>query len=55
MPVILAPILEGKLQAWEDFARQLSGPKFEDLNSRHGLTRHAAWLAETLARTIPGV
>ena len=49
MAVILAPILEGKLDAWKDFARGLSGPEFEDFNSRYDLTRHAAWLAETPA------
>ena len=27
MSVILAPILEGKLQAWKDWAGKLSGPK----------------------------
>ena len=49
MSVILAPILEGKLQAWKDFARELSGREFEDFNDRYGLTRHAVWLAETPA------
>ena len=49
MPVILAPILEGKLQAWKDWAGKLRGPVFEILNSRYDLTRHAAWLAETPA------
>ncbi len=49
MSVILAPIVEGKVQAWKDWAGKLSGPEFEDFNRRHGLTRHAAWLAETPA------
>ena len=49
MSVILAPIVEGKLQAWKDWAGELSGQEFEDFNSRYGLTRHAAWLAETPA------
>ena len=49
MAVILAPIVEGKLDAWKDFARSLSGREFEDFNSRYDLTRHAAWLAETPA------
>ena len=47
MAVILAPILDGKLQAWKDWAGELSGPAFEDFNKRYDLTRHAAWLAET--------
>ena len=49
MSVILAPILEGKLQAWKDWAGKLSVAEFEDFNSRYDLTRHAAWLAETPA------
>ena len=49
MSVILAPILEGKLQAWKDWAGELSGAEFEDFNSRYDLTRHAVWLAETPA------
>ena len=52
MSVILAPIVEGKLQAWKDWAGELSGPEFEDFNSRYSLTRHAAWLAETPAGPI---
>ena len=47
MGVILTPIVDGNLQAWKDWAGGLSGPEFEDFNSRYGLTRHAAWLAET--------
>jgi len=49
MSLILAPILDGKLQAWKDWAGKLSGAEFEDFNSRYDLTRHAAWLAETPA------
>ena len=52
MSVILAPIVEGKLQAWKDWAGELSGQEFEDFNSRYGLTRHAAWLAETPMGTV---
>ena len=52
MGVILAPILDGKVGAWKDWVDELSGPRsegFKDLNSRSGLTRHDAWLAETPA------
>ena len=49
MSVILAPILDGKLQAWKDWAGELRGPAFEDFNNRYDLTRHVAWLAETPA------
>ena len=49
MGVILAPILEGKVEAWKQWTAELDGPRkaeFEDLNKRYGLTRHAAWLTE---------
>ena len=53
MGVILAPIVEGKLQAWKDWTRgELMGSRseeFKDLNRRYGLTRHVAWLTETPA------
>ena len=41
--------MEGKLQAWKDWAGELRRPEFEDFNRRYGLTRHRAWLAETPA------
>ena len=50
MGVIVAPIVEGKLEAWKQWCTELSGSRAEDLkdfNRRYGLTRHAAWLAET--------
>ena len=52
MGVILAPIVEGKPQAWKDWCAELSGPRSKELadfNRRYGLTRHASWLAETPA------
>ena len=50
MGVILAPIVEGKLETWKAWVEELNGPRSQDLrdfNKRHGLTRHAAWLTET--------
>ena len=50
MGVVLAPIVEGKLDAWKQWCEDLSGPRKEGLayfNRRYGLTRHASWLAET--------
>ena len=50
MGVILAPILEGKLEAWKAWIGELAGSQKEalaDFNRRYGLTRHAAWLTET--------
>ena len=50
MGVVLAPILEGKLESWKEWIRESNGPRrqeFTELNRRYGLTRHAAWLVET--------
>ena len=47
MGVILAP---DKVDAWKQWVEELNGPRKEgltDFNQRYGLTRHAAWLAET--------
>lgn len=52
MGLILAPIQDGKLEAWKEWMAKLQGPRrseLEDFNRRHDLTRHAAWLAETPA------
>jgi hypothetical protein len=52
MGVVLAPILEGQLDAWKKWCADLQGPQKEavaDFNKRYGLTRHASWLAETPA------
>jgi hypothetical protein len=50
MGVVLAPIVDGKLDAWKEWIAEMQGAKseeFKDFNRRYGLTRHAAWLAET--------
>ncbi len=50
MGIIVAPIVEGKLEAWKAWASELKGPRQSELNSynqRYRLTRHDAWLAET--------
>ncbi len=50
MVVIIAPIVEGKLEAWKQWCTELNGARAEgikDFNRRYGLTRHASWLAET--------
>jgi hypothetical protein len=52
MGVIVVPIVGGKLDAWKQWATELTGTRAEelkDLNNRYGLTRHAAWLTETPA------
>jgi hypothetical protein len=55
MGLVVMPIVDGKLEAWKEWAAELQGPRradFEDLNRRHRLTRHDAWLAETPAGPI---
>lgn len=50
--VVLAPIVEGNLDAWKAWIGELNGSRqeeFASFNSRYGLTKHEAWLAETPA------
>ncbi|MDA1215768.1 MAG: hypothetical protein O2812_02710 [Chloroflexi bacterium] len=50
MGVVVAPIVDGKLDVWKAWIAELNGPRVQELkefNQRYGLTRHAAWLAET--------
>jgi len=50
MGLIVAPILEGKLEAWKSWTSEFNGPRrneFDAFNKRYGLTRHDVWLAET--------
>jgi hypothetical protein len=52
MGLVIAPIKEGKVEAWKSWSKELIEEKkseFNDFNKRHGLTRHEAWLAETPA------
>ncbi|MGH9222904.1 MAG: hypothetical protein ACRD2W_03690 [Acidimicrobiales bacterium] len=53
-----APLLPGKTDAWRQWAAELHGPRsadFAEFNSRHGLTRHAAWLQQTPMGDIAAV
>jgi hypothetical protein len=50
MPAIAAPLSADKLDAWEAWIAELNGPQkaaFDDLNTRHGLTEHRAYLQPT--------
>ena len=50
MGLIVAPILEGKLEAWKSWISEFTGSRkseFDDFNKRYGLTRHDGWLVET--------
>ena len=50
MPAMAAPLAADKLGSWEAWVAELSGPRqaaFEDMNARHGLTEHRAYLQPT--------
>ena len=47
MPAMVIPIAPDKVDAWEAWAAQLSGPRraeFDDMNTRLGLQEHRAYL-----------
>jgi hypothetical protein len=47
MPALAAPLAADKLDAWEAWVGELKGPRkaaFDDMNARHGLTEHRAYL-----------
>ena len=49
MSAFAAPLIPGKLDAWESFVGELNGSRkadFDDFNSRYGLTQHEAFLQE---------
>ena len=50
MPAMAAPLAADKLDAWERWVAELSGPRksgFDDMNARHGVTDHRAYLQPT--------
>ena len=50
MPAMAAPLAADKLDAWEAWVAELNGPRkaeFDDMNARHGLTEHRAYLQPT--------
>ena len=47
MPALAAPLAADKLATWEGWITELNGPRkaaFDDMNARHGLTEHRAYL-----------
>ncbi len=47
MSGMVAPLAADKLEAWEAWIAELNGPRkadFEEMNARHGLTEHRAYL-----------
>jgi hypothetical protein len=50
MPAIAVPLAADKLDDWEAWIGELNGPRkaaFDDMNARHGLTEHRAYLQQT--------
>jgi hypothetical protein len=50
MPAMAAPLGADKLDAWEGWVAELNGPRkagFDDMNARHGVTDHRAYLQPT--------
>ena len=50
MPAMVIPIPSDKVDAWEKWASQVSGPRraeFDDMNARLGLLEHRAYLQPT--------
>ena len=49
MGLVVAPILEGKLEAWKSWNGELTGSRkneFDEFNQRYGLSRHDIWCVE---------
>lgn len=47
MPAMAIPLAPDKLEAWEAWTDELTGPRqadFDELNNRHGLEEHRAYL-----------
>jgi hypothetical protein len=50
MPALAVPLAAEKLDTWESWIAELNGPRkaeFDDMNARHGLTEHRAYLQPT--------
>ena len=50
MGLVVAPILEGKLEDWKKWTSGFTGSnkvEFADFNKRYGLTRNDVWLTQT--------
>ena len=50
MGLVLAPIIDGQLEAWKSWNVEITNGRkseWDDFNHRYGLTRHDVWLAET--------
>jgi hypothetical protein len=50
MPAMAAPLAADKREDWESWVAELSGPRkaeFDDMNARHGVMDHRAYLQPT--------
>ena len=58
MGLVLAPIQDGKLEAYKSWIKEITENRmeaFNDMNKRHGITRHEVWLAETVTGPLVAV
>lgn len=50
MGLVVVPVLKGKEEQWKTWSLKFKGEmkkEFDDINKRHGLTRHDIWAVET--------
>jgi hypothetical protein len=50
MGLVVAPVVKGMEEEWKSWTLKLKGEMkkdYDDLNKRHGLTRHDVWAVET--------
>jgi hypothetical protein len=50
MGLVVAPVVKGKEEEWKSWGLKFKGEmkkEWEELNKRHGLTRHDVWAVET--------
>ncbi|HKI87672.1 MAG TPA: hypothetical protein VKA38_01510 [Draconibacterium sp.] len=50
MGLVVVPVVKGKEEEWKSWAKKLKSDMkndFNDMNKRHGLTRHDVWAVET--------
>jgi hypothetical protein len=50
MGLVVAPVVKGMEEEWKSWTKKMKGEMtkdWDDLNNRHGLTRHNEWAVET--------
>ena len=50
MGLVVAPVVKGQEEEWKSWTNKMKGEMkkdWDELNKRHGLTRHSVWEVET--------